>query len=244
MLVLRFNESDEIYHVDFAQSSQHVVSIVSQEELPKTAPGFKLYSNESPESILGDYSNYNTLYRYIDKTQAQYSDDGSQYVPPTKDVTVEAKWNDENNKMQIRPDSILVDVYTNGKKTGMDELKPSTKVLKDWKVIHHNKPITNDYTIDAPDLPRYEKSISGTCVTYTLAIPQPRQFSLDDVAEVALNPEDAHRIFIYASFCEQNKKNFYDVPEELQTEVMKVINADGFTVKEDGTTEVTPFTVD
>ena len=244
MLVLRFNDSEDIYHVEFAQSSTNVVSILSQEDLPKTAPGFKLYSNEAPESILGDYSAYNTLYRYIDSKQAQYSNDGSQYVQPVKDVVVKAVWDDEDDMMKIRPTSILVDVYTNGKKTGTDELKPNKNPVKNWTVTHHNKPLENVYTINAPDLPRYEKSVSGTQVNYKLTIPQPRTFSLDDVAEVALDSENARRLLIYASFCERNEKNFHAVPEELQPQVQTIINADGFTILEDGTCIVTPFNVE
>lgn len=244
MLVLRFNGSEEIYHVEFAQSSTHVTSIISQEDLPQTAPGFKIYQNDEAEYPIGDYSGYTTMYRYIDKNNAQYSDDGSQYVAPTKDVVVEAKWNDQDNLMQIRPASIIVDVYTNGKRTGQDELKPSTKVSKDWKVIHHNKPLSNEYTITAPDLPRYEKSVSGTCVTYTLAIPSPRQLNLQEVAEVALDNTPASRYSCYAALCEQNQKNFFAVPEDDQPHVETIINADGFTVNEDGTVSITPFNVE
>lgn len=244
-LLLKFKDSDDVYHVDFAQSSKNVVSIKSDEQLPTIAPGFKIYRPESPDIVLGDYSEYTTIYRAIDKYNVQYSNDGSQYVPPVKDVTNQAIWNDQDNIMQIRPESIVVDGYCNGKKSGQDELKPSDKEWKNWKVIHHNKPLENVYTITAPDIPRYEKMVSGTIVYYTLAIPQPREITIDDLAECTLNSKSECKYNIYASYCEKNEKNFNDdVPASAQSKVNEVILADGFMVNEDGTCSVRPFNLD
>ena len=43
---------------------------------------------------------------------------------------------------------------------------------------------------------------------------------------------------IYATSCERDGKNFFDVPEKLQAEVREIIEADGYIINEDGT--VTP----
>ena len=40
---------------------------------------------------------------------------------------------------------------------------------------------------------------------------------------------------IYATSCEKDGKNFYDVPKRLQNKVKEIIEADGYMINEDGT---------
>ena len=40
---------------------------------------------------------------------------------------------------------------------------------------------------------------------------------------------------IYAVSCERDGKNFFDVPAKLQNDVRTIIEADGYTIEEDGT---------
>ena len=40
---------------------------------------------------------------------------------------------------------------------------------------------------------------------------------------------------IYATSCERDGKNFFDVPKKLQDKVREIIEADGYTINEDGT---------
>ena len=40
---------------------------------------------------------------------------------------------------------------------------------------------------------------------------------------------------IYATSVERGEKNFFDVPAKLQDKVRAVIEADGYTINEDGT---------
>lgn len=42
---------------------------------------------------------------------------------------------------------------------------------------------------------------------------------------------------IYATACEKQGKNFNDVPKKLQTEIRKLIKADGYVINKDGTVE-------
>jgi len=42
-------------------------------------------------------------------------------------------------------------------------------------------------------------------------------------------------IKIYATSCERDGKNFFDVPEKLRDRVKAVIEADGYEILEDGT---------
>jgi len=40
---------------------------------------------------------------------------------------------------------------------------------------------------------------------------------------------------IYATSCERDGKNFFDVPTRLRPQVRKIIEADGYIINEDGT---------
>jgi hypothetical protein len=40
---------------------------------------------------------------------------------------------------------------------------------------------------------------------------------------------------IYATSCERDGKNFFDVPMRLRLQVRKIIEADGYIINEDGT---------
>jgi len=39
---------------------------------------------------------------------------------------------------------------------------------------------------------------------------------------------------VYATSCEKDGKNFYDVPKRLQDKVREIIEADGYIINEDG----------
>lgn len=40
---------------------------------------------------------------------------------------------------------------------------------------------------------------------------------------------------IYATSCEKDGKNFFDVPKRLQEQVRAIIEADGYVIEDDGT---------
>ena len=40
---------------------------------------------------------------------------------------------------------------------------------------------------------------------------------------------------VYATSCERDGKNFFDVPSKLQDKVRQIIEADGYIINEDGT---------
>lgn len=39
----------------------------------------------------------------------------------------------------------------------------------------------------------------------------------------------------YAKLCEKGRRNFFDVPQDMQDEVRAIIEADGYVINEDGT---------
>ena len=57
--------------------SDHIIEVVG---LPQTTSGFKFYLDN--DMMVGDYSEFTTIYRVIDSNTIQYSNDSSIYVEP------------------------------------------------------------------------------------------------------------------------------------------------------------------
>ena len=114
--------------------------------------------------------------------------------------------------------------------------------------VYKDRPVEDVFTIDPPELLHYDKSVSGTVVTYSVYIPQPRTVSTDDLAKVAMAEYEGttadELANIYASYCENNIKNFFDVPETIRPVVNVVIDSDGFMVNEDGTVSLKPINLE
>lgn len=242
-LECKFNDlPDNTYLVEFNQSSDHIVMLSSTESIPEDTSGF--YLSRIGMGDRWNYSDYTTVYRKLSNTQIQFSNDGSQYVPPVRDVIVQAIFNDGDNVYGFRPDEVDVQMYKNGKKTAIAALKAS----KNYKATYKDRPVEDVFTIEPPDLERYSKTVNGTTVTYTVFIPQPRTVSDNDMAQALMdmyeekNPESLANI--YASYCENNTKNFFDVPNDMQDMVSDIISADGFMVNEDGTISLRPINIE
>lgn len=78
MLLLKYLNEKEKYQISFNSISQSVVQITG--DFPIKTYGFTL-SRVDKEEILGDYSDYTTIYREIEGG-AQFSNDGSTWVEP------------------------------------------------------------------------------------------------------------------------------------------------------------------
>ena len=238
MLILKFKDMENEYPVDFSQSG-HIVTIKSTENIPQDESGF--YLSREDRSDRWDYTAFNTIYRVISKNEIQFSDDGSKYIPPVRDVIVQAIFSDGDDVYGFRPDEVAVQMYKNGKKTAIATLKAS----KNYKATYKDRPVEDVFTIDPPELLHYNMSSSGTTVTYSIVIPQPRTVSEADMAQALMDmyeekvPESLANI--YASYCENNIKNFNDVPETMQELVSEIITADGFMINEDGTISLRPI---
>lgn len=79
MLEMRYSGTEQVYHVAFRIVSNHVVELKG--DFPVLDAGFTLSRIGNPAAFCGDYTGYTTVYRGIDGG-AQFSDDGSVYVPP------------------------------------------------------------------------------------------------------------------------------------------------------------------
>ena len=241
MLILKFKDLENEYPVDFNQSG-HIVTIKSTENIPQNESGF--YLSREDRSDRWDYTNFKTVYRVISTKEIQFSDDGSKYIPPVRDIIVQAVFSDGDDVYGFRPEEVAVKMYKNGKKTAIATLKAS----KNYKATYKDRPVEDVFTIDPPELMHYTMSSSGTTVTYSIVIPQPRNVSDDDMAQVLMDmyeektPDSLANI--YASYCEKNIKNFNAVPEAMKEKVTDIITTDGFMINEDGTISLRPINLE
>lgn len=150
------NESSE-YPIGFSRLSDHVVYLKG--DFPVKAKGFELVRDKYDEAW--DYSDYNTIYRTM-LDGAQFSDDGSTWVEPTKTILVQIAWNDEDDIEELRPASVDVEVSRGNEVLETVTLSNSNG----WKKEYEDVESAPDYTISAPDVEDYELTINGTTATY------------------------------------------------------------------------------
>ena len=151
MLSLNYVGEYDSYAVEFDRN-EHVVTLKGN--FPIKTTGFYL-------SLPGDindinYTAFKTVYRVIEGG-AQFSDDGSIWVEPTRDVTVQAVWDDHNAIEGLRPESVAVTVNGNTVMLEADAWSITYENIKESEVIE----IT-----DAADIAGYNKTINGNTVTY------------------------------------------------------------------------------
>ncbi|MCI6677497.1 MAG: Cna B-type domain-containing protein [Clostridiales bacterium] len=143
--------------------------------VPKNTSGFVAYTVN--DIVLGDYSEYTTIYRVLPDA-VQFSNDGSVWVPPKKDVLITVGWNDGDDVKGIRPAEIAIDILLNGEKDKSIKLNSSMG----WQYELTNVLESDEYTINVEDITDYSYSINGTSVVYTTEYPQPEVLTVDDVA--------------------------------------------------------------
>ncbi len=170
MLKAKFGSSTKIYDVNFASRGPHVVELLGY--VGSNTSGFTLYTEDGVE--LGDYSQFKTI--YLNKEDSTiFSDDGSHYEPPKKDVVVKAVWQDTDHEY-LRPDTLAVNVLVNGVL-----LETITLTAEDdWQYTYEHVLAEDVYTITCADVVQYNKEINGTTVTYSYAGPSVEE-RLDEV---------------------------------------------------------------
>lgn len=87
MLNLQYVNEKTYYQIIFKYLSENIVQITG--DYPIKTKGFSLSRIGSPEVIIGNYSEYKTVYKKIENG-AMFSNDGSVYVEPLKVVTFNA----------------------------------------------------------------------------------------------------------------------------------------------------------
>ena len=151
MLSLNYVGEYDSYEVEFDRN-EHVVTLKG--DFPIKTTGFYLSQPGKINDL--NYTAFNTVYKVI-AGGVQFSDDGSVWVEPTRDVTVQAVWDDYNDIEGLRPESVAVTV--NGKSVMLeaDAWSITYEDIKESEVIE----IT-----DAADITGYDKTINGTTVVY------------------------------------------------------------------------------
>ena len=151
MLSLNYVGEYDSYEVEFDRN-EHVVTLKG--DFPIKTTGFYLSQPGKINDL--NYTAFKTVYRVI-AGGVQFSDDGSVWVEPTRNVTVQAVWDDHSDIEGLRPESVTVTV--NGK---IVVLEADT-----WSITYENIKESEVIEVtDAADIAGYDKTISGTTVTY------------------------------------------------------------------------------
>ncbi|MFW7419372.1 Cna B-type domain-containing protein [Vagococcus fluvialis] len=82
-------------------------------------------------------------------------------------------WEDVNNKLEIRPNTITVELYQNGRDKPFRTQEVKAGIDKQWRYSFKNLPKYDEelneftYTVKEQEVPHYETAISGTTITNT-----------------------------------------------------------------------------
>jgi len=127
-----------------------------------------------------DYSTFKTIYRVVEDG-VQFSNDGSIWVEPTKDVIVSASW--ENDIYEDRPK--MVEIVVNDENVTLTE-------EENWKKEYIGVPKSQPYIINsAEDVEGYEKEIKNTKIRYFIPSVVPdTQEQLDNLFDVVCDLDE------------------------------------------------------
>lgn len=156
---LQYIGTSALYDVTIKAIKSNVIEALGANLVAKEV-GFMLIDDLGNEF---DYSAYSTLYRTV-SGGFQFSNDGEVWIEPTKTVTVQAVWNDEEDSRGIRPSSVKVTVFDNETSIGNVTLNAKNN----WSKSYENVPQSHTYTITAPEETGYDREVSGTTVTYSI----------------------------------------------------------------------------
>ena len=151
MLSLNYVGEHDSYEVEFDRN-EHVVTLKGN--FPIKTTGFYLSQPGKVNDL--NYTAFKTVYRVI-AGAVQFSDDGSVWVEPTRDVIVQAVWDDYDNIEGLRPESVTVTVNGEVVMLEADAWSITYEDVKESEVIE---------VTAAADIDGYDKTINGTTVVY------------------------------------------------------------------------------
>lgn len=169
MLRMTYLEATTSYDVEINAIKENVIEVSSTTIIPVMETGFTLTDGTE----VYDYSLYKTLYRKMDG-KLQYSNNGEVWSEPTKVVTIMADWEDDEDILDRRPDSVKVTILDNEQAIGNITLKAKN----DWMQIYKDVPVSHTYTIVPKDVDGYTKEVEDTTVVYT--VDRPYEPSVDE----------------------------------------------------------------
>ena len=151
MLSLNYVGEYDSYEVEFDRN-EHIVTLKG--DFPIKTTGFYLSQLGKINDL--NYTAFKTVYKVI-AGGVQFSDDGSVWVEPTRDVTVQAVWDDHDDIEGLRPESVAVTVNDKAVMLEAGAWSTTYENIKESEVIE---------VTDAADIAGYDKTINDTTVAY------------------------------------------------------------------------------
>lgn len=181
MLNLKYYNNESIYKVELGEKSLSTVELIGS--IPVNNSGFTLSRIGKLDNW--DYEEYRTLYKQT-KNSLTYSNDGSVY---TKNTTIKAVWNDDDNYDKLRPNEIEITVYRDGIKF-VENIKLNE--ANNWQHTFTDtvKEHVYDIYVDA-DIPEYSFTCTGTTVTFKHTSHRPEPVPAPSVDELIAALQDA-----------------------------------------------------
>lgn len=190
MAYIKFQNKLDTLKGTVIRESKNLVTLRFEDEVFVSDKGFDVFLDSKCERNLGgkEYHLFTTIYRNDEETAKyngyQLSSDGSVYeevapVIPTKSITVSVAFDDLNDTLGIRPESILVSVYKDSELLEMLVLDESNE----WRKTYTDVPMDDVYTIEPEEVEKYERVINGTTVTYRTEVPVAEEISTNELAD-------------------------------------------------------------
>lgn len=154
MIKIKFNNELKFREVEFSKEGSNIITLKG--DIIENNSGFKTFRlNGQP---LGDFSNFDTIYKVGDDF-IQFSNDGSVWTEPTKDIIVLVSWNDAGDAEGLRPEEI--NLVINGEDVVLDA---ATGFQKNY----HGLKADEDIVVEsAEEVEGYDIQINGTTAIYT-----------------------------------------------------------------------------
>lgn len=162
MIRIKFSNETDYRSVAFTRVNEHVVTLKGDTEIVRASntSGFYTYKTTS-DVLLGDFTDYTTVYRVTDEF-IQYSNDGSKWEAPpepVRDVYLSVQWDDANDADGIRPEYVTVAIN--------DAEEITLTAENSWCTVIPGVPISKDITItSAEELEDYVLTFCGQSVVY------------------------------------------------------------------------------
>lgn len=236
-LTLRFKDMSNVFILSEFYVDGHIATVSGREVPHDNTNGF--YVSRDGHADNWDYTAFTTIYRIIDEDTIQFSNDGSVYQPPMKNLSVSVNWNDGEDAYKVRPSVVIAEYYVNGVKT-----KINVRASKNWVCDCGEIPADSEVTVKARAQEHYSESVSGTTISFYLPVPQKRGTDQEELNKATIDLAEGYQPVLtntYASMCENGFRNFGEIPERDQEAVKERIEADGFIILEDGTTVLKPL---
>ena len=166
MIRIKFSNETDYHSVAFTRVNEHIITLKGDTKLLNilNTSGFCTY-RATADVLLGDFTDYNTVYRITDEF-IQYSNDGSKWeeppvppVPPepTRSIILQVQWDDYDNADSIRPDSVTI--------TTSDGEAITLTAEDGWSTVFSEVPISKDITITSIEsIGGYVTTVYGTYV--------------------------------------------------------------------------------